>query len=195
MVACKKTPMLSADGLKQDGIPVEFEESLLPGRKSTYVHGIRGVDSHSFERRAMGHRRNDEPSTVFETDESTVEEVVNARRQEQPVLAVKALFVRGIPPGLAMARDEMNRVLNPGYLTPRFNLTYAVLEKALPLPRPDDGRPIRFWNGGVVGHLSLQPTLPRIEVIGRPGIYGFRLMRNDLEVFHWFIGQDYAYRP
>jgi hypothetical protein len=25
-----------------------------------------------------------------------------------------------------------------------------------------------------------------------PGIYGFRLMRNGLEVFHWFIGQDDA---
>jgi hypothetical protein len=23
-----------------------------------------------------------------------------------------------------------------------------------------------------------------------PGIYGFRLIRNGLEVFHWFIGQD-----
>jgi hypothetical protein len=27
-----------------------------------------------------------------------------------------------------------------------------------------------------------------------PGIYGFRLMRNGLEVFHWFIGQDDALR-
>ena len=25
-----------------------------------------------------------------------------------------------------------------------------------------------------------------------PGIYGFRLMRNGLEVFHWFVGQDDA---
>jgi hypothetical protein len=25
-----------------------------------------------------------------------------------------------------------------------------------------------------------------------PGIYGFRLMRNGLEVFHWFIGQEDA---
>ncbi len=28
-----------------------------------------------------------------------------------------------------------------------------------------------------------------------PGIYGFRLIRNGLEVFHWFVGQDEAYRP
>ena len=72
-----------------------------------------------------------------------------------------------------MARDEMNRVLDPGYPTPRFNLAYAVLEKALPLACPNDGRPIRFWNGGVVGHLSLQPSLPRIEVIGNDGLCGF----------------------
>jgi hypothetical protein len=25
-----------------------------------------------------------------------------------------------------------------------------------------------------------------------PGIYGFRLMRHGLEVFHWFVGQDDA---
>ena len=56
--------VLSANGLKQDGIPVKIEERLLPARKSTYVHGIRGVDTHSFERRAMGHGRNDEPSIV-----------------------------------------------------------------------------------------------------------------------------------
>jgi hypothetical protein len=74
--------------LKQDVIPVKFQERFLPARKSTYVHGIRGVDTHSFERRAMGDRRNDEPSIVFETDESTVKEVVNTRRQQQPVLAI-----------------------------------------------------------------------------------------------------------
>jgi hypothetical protein len=28
-----------------------------------------------------------------------------------------------------------------------------------------------------------------------PGVYGFRLIRNGLEVFHWFIGQDGALRP
>jgi len=84
---------------------VKFQERFLPAGKSPHVHGIRGVDAHSFERRAMSHGRNDEPSVVFETDESTVKEVVNARRHEQSVLAVKALFVRGIPPGLAMTRD------------------------------------------------------------------------------------------
>ena len=37
----------------------------------------------------MGHWRNDKPSIVFEPDEAAVKEVVNARRQEQPVLAVR----------------------------------------------------------------------------------------------------------
>jgi hypothetical protein len=35
---------LPTDGLKQDSIPVELEEGLLRARKSTNVHGIRGVD-------------------------------------------------------------------------------------------------------------------------------------------------------
>jgi hypothetical protein len=37
----------------------------------------------------MGNWRNDKPSIVFERDEASVKEVVNARRQEQPVLAVR----------------------------------------------------------------------------------------------------------
>jgi hypothetical protein len=95
---------------------MEFEESPLPARKSTYVHGIRGVDTHSFERRAMGDGRNDEPSIVFETDESTVKEVVNTRRQEQPVLAVRRWRSgrcpeRRPPP---LARNSRNGVTGSG---------------------------------------------------------------------------------
>ena len=41
----------------------------------------------------MSDGRNDEFSIVLETDESTVKEVVNTRRQEQPVLAIQSLFV------------------------------------------------------------------------------------------------------
>ena len=29
-----------------------------------------------------------------------------------------------------------------------------------------------------------------VRNIPAPGIYGFRLIRNGLEVFHWFIGQE-----
>ena len=41
----------------------------------------------------MGDGRNDEPSIVLEADEPTVKEVVNTRRQEQPILAIQTLFV------------------------------------------------------------------------------------------------------
>jgi hypothetical protein len=89
--------VLSANSLKQHSIPVEFEESLLPARKPSHVHDINGAYTHPYERRAMGDGRNDEPSIVFETDESTVKEVVNTRRQEQPVLTIQSLFVSRNP--------------------------------------------------------------------------------------------------
>jgi hypothetical protein len=38
-----------------------------------------------------GPRRNDEPSVVFETDEPSVEEVVDARRQHRPVLPLSLI--------------------------------------------------------------------------------------------------------
>jgi len=67
---------------------VKFQERFLPAGKSPHVRGFGGLDTRPYERRAMGHRRNDEPSIFFEPDESTVKEVVNARRQQQPVLAI-----------------------------------------------------------------------------------------------------------
>jgi hypothetical protein len=121
----------------------------------------------------MGHRRNNQSSIVLKPDKTTVKEVVNTRGQEQPVLSVQSLLVRGISPGLTMARDQMNRVLNPGYPTSRFKLAYAVLEKALPLACPNDGRPIRFWDGCVVGHLTLQVAFPEIKVISNDWLGGF----------------------
>ena len=101
----------------------------------------------------MGDGRNDEPSIVLEADEATVKEVVYTRGQEEPVLAIQSLLIRGITPGLAMARDEMNRVLNPGYPAPRFDFAHTILEDALPVPRPDDCQPIGFGHGGVIKQL------------------------------------------
>ena len=53
----------------------------------------------------MGDGRNDEPAIVFEADKTTVKEMVNARRQEQSILAIQSFFIGGVPPWLAMAGD------------------------------------------------------------------------------------------
>jgi hypothetical protein len=100
---------LPTDGLKQNSIPVEFEEGLLPARKSTCVHGIRGVDPHSFERWAMSHGRNDEPSVVFETDESTVKEVVNTRRR--PLRWSHSRRCAGVLQGLPEGSDRLRAAI------------------------------------------------------------------------------------
>ena len=49
----------------------------------------------------MGHWRNDKPSIVFKPDEAAVKEVVNARRQQQPVLSIQSLLIDESRQGLA----------------------------------------------------------------------------------------------
>jgi len=57
------------------------------------VHRIRCVDAHALERWPVRDRRNDELARVLKTDESAVEEMIDARREQQSVFAVEPLFV------------------------------------------------------------------------------------------------------
>ena len=63
------------------------------------------------------------------------------------------------------------------------------------------GKPDAAGNAGVIENRTLAAA--SIEDAVRtaknivlntpvPGVYGFRLLRSGLEVFHWFIGQDDA---
>jgi hypothetical protein len=71
---------LSADCLEKNRVSVEIKESLLTACKPAHVNGLLGIDTHTFERRTMSNRRNYEPPAIFEPDEASVEQVVDARR-------------------------------------------------------------------------------------------------------------------
>src|SRR5712664_2448520 len=54
--------------------------------------------------------RNDQSAVVFKPNEPTIEQMVDARRQQQSVLTVQSLLVGRIAPRLAMARNQMNGI-------------------------------------------------------------------------------------
>ena len=73
--------MLSANGLKKDGVSVKVEELLLAAGEPSDINNPRGVDAHSLERGMMSDRRDYEPAIVFEADEPAIEKMINMWRQ------------------------------------------------------------------------------------------------------------------
>ena len=63
----------------------------------------------------MSDRRDYELSVVLEANEAAIEEMINARRQQQTILAVEPLLVGRVPPRLAMTRDQMHRIFDTRY--------------------------------------------------------------------------------
>jgi hypothetical protein len=88
---------------RQDRIPMEVEKPALSLGETAHVDHLPGLNAHPLQRSVMRDRRDYEITGVLETDESSVEQVVNAGRQQQTVLSVQAFLVRGIAPRLAMA--------------------------------------------------------------------------------------------
>jgi hypothetical protein len=84
---------------------VVLQKPPLPDRERTDVHAAH-VYPHARQRRLIGNRRDDEIAVPLEPDEPAVEQVVDARRQKEPVIAVQSLFVRfAIAPRLTVAGD------------------------------------------------------------------------------------------
>jgi hypothetical protein len=79
---------LSANSLKQDGVPVKVQKLLLAAGEPSHINNLCGVDAHSLERGTMSDRRDYELSVVLEADEPAIEEMINARSQKQAILAV-----------------------------------------------------------------------------------------------------------
>lgn len=67
---------------------MEIEKLLLTAceRANIYVRGR--IDAHSLKRGVMRNWRNDQSPVVFKPYEAAIEQVIDARRQQQPVLAV-----------------------------------------------------------------------------------------------------------
>ena len=62
----------------------------------------------------MGHRRHQQPPVVPERDEPAIEEMIDRRREQQPVLAVEPLGVVAVAPRLAVAGAQVLGAVDPG---------------------------------------------------------------------------------
>jgi hypothetical protein len=69
--------------------------------------------------------RDNDASRVLEGDESSIEEVIDVRRQHQPIVAVKTLNIVGLAPRFHVARNQVARLTDPsdstaGFMAPDF---------------------------------------------------------------------------
>src|SRR5713226_2508016 len=67
---------------------MEIEKLLLTARERANIDGLGRIDPHSLKRGVMRNRRNNQPPAVFKADEAAIEQVIDARRQQQSVLIV-----------------------------------------------------------------------------------------------------------
>jgi hypothetical protein len=78
---------------KQHCVPVEIKELLLAAGERAHVDGLRSDDTHPKKRGAMHDGRNDKRAVIFETDKSAIEQVVDARREQQSIFAIQTFVV------------------------------------------------------------------------------------------------------
>ena len=86
---------------------MEVEKPPLPLGESANVDDALRLDSRLLERRLVGHGRDDEFTRALEADKSRVEQVIDAWHQQQSILPIEPFVVRRIPPGLAVACNEV----------------------------------------------------------------------------------------
>jgi hypothetical protein len=140
---------------------------LLAAGEPSHINNAPNIDAHSLEGGTMGNRRDYELTIVLEADKPAIEEVINARRQKQAILAVQPLFVGRVSPWLAVTSDQMDGIFDACDAASGFDLAHAIFEKALSIPGKDYRQSFSFWNGEISDQLLLQPSLPKIEIICR----------------------------
>jgi hypothetical protein len=67
---------------------VKVQELPLAASEPSHINDPCGVDAHSLERGTMSDWRDYELSVVLKANEPAIEEMINARRQEQSIFAV-----------------------------------------------------------------------------------------------------------
>jgi hypothetical protein len=72
---------------------VKLKEALLSCRKGSYVDPSVCRDTHTFKGWPVGDGRNNQISVAFESDKSTVEQMVDAWSQQETILSFEALFI------------------------------------------------------------------------------------------------------
>src|SRR6266581_4734059 len=106
----RRTDSLRSDRFEQHVVSVEIEKLLLTACERANIDSPDRIDPHALKRWLMCNRRNNQPPVVFKAYEATIEQVIDARRQQQSVLAVQSFLIRRVAPRLTMARDQMNGI-------------------------------------------------------------------------------------
>src|SRR5690606_9050276 len=126
----------------------------------------------------MRHGRHDHLTVVFETDETSVEEMVDARRQQQPVLAVEPLLIGRVTPWLAVAGSQVLVTIHSSDAAGTLDRHHPLLEEALAATREDYRLPFRLLQARIRGDHMQLVLLP--------------LQQSDRRRCSWFIGKSIA---
>ena len=105
---------------QEDLVPVEVQVAALEMGKGLLDGGGLVFDAHPGEGVAVGAGRDQQEARILEADVALVEEVIDRRGQEQAVLAVQALLVVAVAPGLDVAADQVIRIDDFGDEGPLF---------------------------------------------------------------------------
>ena len=89
---------------------MEVQVAALQVGEGLLDRGVLVFDAHPGEGVPVGARRYQQKARILEADVALVEEVIDRRGQEQAVLAVQALLVVAVAPGLDVAAFRFPRV-------------------------------------------------------------------------------------
>jgi hypothetical protein len=98
-------PALSAPA-QEHLVPVEVQVAALEMGKGLLYGGLLVLDAHPGEGISIGARRYEQEARILEADVALVEKMIDGGREEQAVLAVQALLVIAMAPGLDVAADR-----------------------------------------------------------------------------------------
>src|ERR1700736_911720 len=79
---------LRPNRFKQHVVSMEIEKLLLTACEHTNIDGRGRIDPHALKRGVMRNRRNNQPPVVFKANKTAVEQMIDARRQQQSILPI-----------------------------------------------------------------------------------------------------------
>jgi hypothetical protein len=107
---------------------VEIEKLLLAACERANIDGLSRIDSRALKRWTMRNRRNNQSPAILKPYETAIKQVIDARRQQQSVLAVQSFLIGRVAPRLTMARDQMNGIFHTCDPASGLDLSHPVLE-------------------------------------------------------------------
>ena len=118
---------------------MEVQVAALEMGKGLLDGGLLVLDAHPGEGVPIGAGRDEKQARILEADVALVEEVIDGRGQEQAVLAVQALLVIAVAPGLDVAADQVVGVGDSGDAAGSLDGPDVLLEHALADAGGDEG--------------------------------------------------------